>query len=90
MCRIPDDRFHALARHPGWAELKAEAHRARTQYFQNLANVLYTQGLDSLTAEDFAYRRGFFRGMQWLLTQPDFSAAALERALKQQQDGDNA
>lgn len=69
-----------LASHPGWGELRKRAAKARDQYFANLGKTLYLG--EPVSDADLHYRRGFFRGMNYILNQGTIEADALERELK--------
>lgn len=68
--------------------MKQAVAAAREREFTGFANKLYTNGPDDKTLKAIRSSRDFFRGINWLLNRADFSAAAFERAHKQ--DGDNA
>ena len=90
MCRIPSDKqrtYAALTHHPAWAELKEDAAAAREREMVAFANKLYTKGPTPEVVAAISSARDFFRGVQWVLNQCDFSAAAIARA--NQQDGDD-
>lgn len=69
-----------LKRQPGFDALRAWAHEIRDAYFLNLAKALFNG--ESVTAEDLAYKRGYFKGINRALNEVEFSAKAVEADLQ--------
>lgn len=64
---------------PEWRELQKAADEARERYFKNLAKTLYNDP-GSISEADLQYKRGFWRGVDWLLKQPTLDGNRLMRA----------
>ena len=81
MFRIPENRelVAELADHPAWPLLRERVKEAREQYFRNLGKSLYAG--TAVTAEDVAYKRGFFRGAFFLLNTPVFDQMMVDQAI---------
>lgn len=79
MPRVADPRLVArLLQTPEWAELTATAEEAKTQYFDTLSRHLYSGR--EITDVDLAYKRGWWRGIAWLLKQPTANVAEMIKA----------
>lgn len=85
--RAPDATIADLAGHPGWELLRQRAVESRDRYMGNLAKTLYDDP-SSLDPAAVEYRRGFFRGIFWLLNNPVFEARELERVISEQRAGE--
>ena len=77
---MADERLIArLVESPEWRELQLAAEEAKTQYFTNLAKGIYNDP-SRITEADLQYKRGWWRGIDWLLKQPTLDHAKLMRA----------
>lgn len=77
----------SLANHPGWTVLRQRTKAARDSYFTSLGRQLYNNPA-AVTDADIHYRRGFYRGCFWVLNNPVFTAAKLERASQDERTED--
>jgi hypothetical protein len=76
-----------LATQPGWQELSKIVLEQKTAYFQTLGAALYNDP-KSVTETDLHFKRGFFKGMIWLLANPAFELRQLQQELDK--EGDSA
>jgi hypothetical protein len=76
-----------LANHPGWKELSAIVMEQKASYFQSLGAALYNDPR-SVTETDLHFKRGFFKGMVWLLANPVVEVKKLQQELDK--EGDSA
>jgi hypothetical protein len=76
-----------LANHPGWEELSAIVVEQKASYFQGLGAALYNDPR-SVAETDLYFKRGFFKGMVWLLANPAFELRQLQAELDK--EGDSA
>jgi hypothetical protein len=76
-----------LANHPGWKELSAIVMEQKASYFQSLGAALYNDPR-SVTETDLHFKRGFFKGMVWLLANPVVEVKKLQAELDK--EGDSA
>lgn len=74
-----------LANHPGWQELGQVVLEQKDAYFRNLAQTLYNDPA-GVTPDALHYKRGFFKGMVWLLANPKVELRELRKELDK--DGD--
>lgn len=70
-----------LKRQPGFDAWKHWAQEIRDAYFINLGKALY-EG-KTITPEDLAYKRGYFKAVARLFNEVDFSAKAVHDDLKE-------
>lgn len=80
---MTDDRKQIIAelkRQPGFHAWKAWALEIRGQYFTNLANDLYAG--KTITPEDLAFKRGYFRAIARMFNEVDFSVKEIEADLQ--------
>lgn len=78
-----------LVDHPAWAILRAEFDGLKETYFKRLATRLVSGGLkaEALDQRELDYQRGFFRGAEWILANPEMIAKTLEKALERENSG---
>jgi hypothetical protein len=72
-----------LANHPGWKELSAIVMEQKAAYFQSLGAALYNDP-ESVTETDLHFKRGFFKGMIWLLANPALELRELRKELEKE------
>lgn len=75
-----------LARHPAWPLLRQWAIDQKDLYFKNLAQAMFANP-DTVTAEDLAYKRGYFKGVFRALNEPTIIN---KRLTPDDQEGDTA
>ena len=68
-----------LKKHPGYDAWKGWAKEIRDAYFTNLGQALYNG--TPITAEDLAFKRGYFKAMARMFNEIDFSAKAVHKDL---------
>lgn len=77
-------RIESLKEHKGFLALRARVHEEVEGYLKNLSfKMLHSQ--DVLDQRDLDYKRGFFRGMAWIMALPDTPkfAEELKKALEE-------
>lgn len=70
--------------HPAFDELKRWAHEQRDLYLRNLAKALFLNPA-AVTEAAVGEKSAFFRGMNFVLNQPFFSAKSLEGELERKE-----
>lgn len=77
-------RIRSLAEHTGFLALRARAHEETDGYLKSLAFKML-HSTDPADQRVLDYKRGFFRGMAWIMALPDTPkfAEELKKALEE-------
>jgi len=72
--------YDSLKEHEGWQRLRQHAEGDRERFFVKLAKRLMRG--DIPPAEEVAFHRGFYQGVEWILGHPEEAEASLELAAR--------
>jgi hypothetical protein len=73
-----------LVNHPAWPALRKVTKARKQQHFDDVAKALM-QGKE-VPQDVLEWKRGFFKGMEYVLEHPAHRANELERALRNRED----
>lgn len=73
-------RYEGIERHPGWAALREDFARLQQEQSETLARRLL-HGKGELDQREIDRFRGFWQGVDWILSRPAHAKDNLDRAL---------
>lgn len=78
---VRDGDLTALAQHPGWAVLEAQAQEKREEVERRVLTIVLA-GRGEIDTAELQFQRGFLSGLGWLLTVQAGAERRLETTLK--------